>query len=77
MKKIDYLESPAIAIYFLNMTKEVEQLQLESKLLEQTNRNESLQSYTSTISHEFRTPIGTSLMFLEQMCRTETLNDKM
>ncbi len=24
-------------------------------------------NYTSTISHEFRTPVGTSLMFLEQM----------
>ena len=76
VKKIDYLESPAIAIYFFNMTKEVAQLQLESKLMEQTNKNKSLQSYTSTISHEFRTPIGTSLMFLEQMCRTESFNAK-
>lgn len=45
----------------------MEQFRLESQLLEQTNRNQSLQSYTSTISHEFRTPIGTALMLLEQM----------
>ena len=31
------------------------------------NRNESLESYTSTISHEFRTPLATSLMFLENL----------
>ena len=27
----------------------------------------SLESYTSTISHEFRTPLSTSLMFIENM----------
>ena len=74
VKKIDYLEIPAIAIYFYNMTQQVEQLRLESKLLEQTNRNESLQSYTSTISHEFRTPIGTALMLLEQMLQSNQID---
>ena len=34
-------------------------------MLQEKNRVDSLESYTSTISHEFRTPIGTSLMFLE------------
>ena len=33
------------------------------------NRNESLESYTSTISHEFRTPLATSLMFLENLIK--------
>ena len=66
-RRIDYLENPAIAIYLQNMTQQVEQLRLESKLLEQINRNESLQSYTSTISHEFRTPLSTVLMFLDQL----------
>ena len=76
VKKIDYLEIPAIAIYFYNMTQQVQQLRLESKLLEQTNRNESLQSYTSTISHEFRTPIGTALMLLEQMLQSSQIDIK-
>ena len=67
VKKIDYLESPSIAIFFQNMTQYVEQLRLESKLLEEKNLNESLQSYTSTISHEFRTPISTVLMFLDML----------
>jgi len=40
---------------------------LESQVLAEKHRNESIESYTSTISHEFRTPIGTSLMFLQQL----------
>ena len=47
------------------MTQHMKRLQLESQILEERNRNQTLQSYTSTISHEFRTPLGTSLMFLE------------
>ena len=44
-------------------------MRLEAQILEEKNRNETLESYTSTISHEFRTPLSTSLMFLEQMIR--------
>ena len=32
-----------------------------------------MESYTSTVSHEFRTPIGTSLMFLENLLKSEDL----
>ena len=66
-KKIQYLEKPAIAIYFENMTQHVNELRLEAKILEEKNRNQSLESYTSTISHEFRTPLSTCLMFLENL----------
>ena len=38
-KKIEYLESPAIAIYFQNMTEHAEKLRLESKILEEKNKN--------------------------------------
>ena len=40
-------------------------------MLNEMNRNESLQSFTATISHEFRTPLGTSLMFLEMLLRQQ------
>ena len=66
-KQIKYLESPAIAIYFQNMTKHVKQLRLESLVLQEKNKTQQLENYTSTISHEFRTPLGTSLMFLENL----------
>ena len=68
-KIIDYLEKPAIAIYLENMTKHVAHLRLESQILEQKNITESMQSFTSTISHEFRTPLSTVLMFLETLLR--------
>ena len=34
---------------------------------EQKNNNDNLQNYTSTISHEFRTPLGTSKQFLQSV----------
>ena len=73
-KKIQYLEKPAIAIYFENMTQHVNELRLEAKILEEKNRNQSLESYTSTISHEFRTPLSSCLMFLETLIAIEGLN---
>ena len=51
------------------MTTHVEQLRLESQILEEKNLNATLESYTSTISHEFRTPLGTSLTFLEDLMK--------
>ena len=49
--------------------------------MEEKNRNSTLESYTSTISHEFRTPLSTCLMFIEGLLRStqdpsvrETLN---
>ena len=66
-EEIYYLEKPAIAVYFEDMTEHVNNLRLEASFLEEKNRNECLESYTSTISHEFRTPLSTSLMFLESM----------
>lgn len=61
---MSYLESPAIALYFENMTKHVNEINLQSAILEEKNINETLESFTSTISHDFRTPVATCLMFL-------------
>ena len=66
-KRIDYLESPAVVIYFENKTQHANELRLEGQILKEKNRIESLETYTSTISHEFRTPLSTSLMFLESL----------
>ena len=63
-----------MAIYFQNVTQLVKKLRLEGKILEEKNRVNSLQSYTSTMSHEFRTPRGNSLMFLENILQTEGLS---
>ena len=49
------------------MTHHIESLKLESEVLEQKNRHDSIVNYQMTISHEFRTPLASSLMFLESL----------
>ena len=44
----------------------------QEKQIEKT-KSDYLKSYTSTMSHEVRTPIGTSLMFLEELIQNEEL----
>ena len=61
------MEQKATAIYFYDMTHHIESLKLESEVLEQKNRHESIVNYQMTISHEFRTPLASSLMFLESL----------
>ena len=67
VKSIEFQEKKATAIYFYDMTHHVESLKLESEVLEQKNRHESLVNYQMTISHEFRTPLASSLMLLESL----------
>ena len=57
----------ATAIYFYDMTHHVESLKLESEVLEAKSRHTAIVNYQMTISHEFRTPLTTSLMFLETL----------
>ena len=58
---------PAIAIYFENVTQNVQMMQLKSRIIQQENIAQNLESYTSMISHEFRTPLGTALMFIDMI----------
>ena len=53
------------------MTQLVKKMRLEGQI--EKNKSEYLKSYTSTMSHEFRTPLGTSLMFLEDLMKDEEL----
>ena len=67
VKKLNFMQSPATAIYFSDATHQLSQHRLENQIHEEKKRIKALETYTSTISHEFRTPIGTSLMFLESL----------
>ena len=49
------------------MTHHVESLKLESQILEQKSKHKQMADYQSTISHEFKTPLISSLMFLETL----------
>ena len=57
----------ATAVYFEDMTKQVKMMRLESKVIQSKNEAQNLESYTSMMSHEFRTPLGTALMFINMV----------
>ena len=59
-------------MYFTDITHHVESLKLESEILETKSRNAALANHQMTISHEFRTPLSSSLMFMESL-----LNEKL
>ena len=47
-------------------------MMLQSEIVESKNRSDCLESYNATISHEFRTPLSTIIMFLESLMRVIT-----
>ena len=51
-------------------------MRLETEVVKEKLRNENLESFTSTISHEFKTPLGVSLMFLESILSTILTEDQ-
>ena len=71
VNKINHMQKPSLAIYIQNMTRIVKKLRLEGQIVK--NKSAYLKSYTSTMSHEFETPLGTSIMFLEMLIRDEKL----
>ena len=40
-------------------------MRLERKIIQQKSEAQNLESYTAMISHEFRTPLATALMFID------------
>ena len=65
VEEIEYKQLPALAIFLDNSTSNVESMMLQMSVNQGKIRNEYLESYTSTISHEFRTPLCSCLLFLE------------
>ena len=65
IEKIEFQEAPATAVYFEDVTKIVQMMRLESQLIAAKNHERNLESTSSMMSHEFRTPLGTALMFLD------------
>jgi len=50
-------------------------LKLESEIIEQKTRNESLKENQVTISHEFRTPLTSCLMLMESLLNNFKLSE--
>ena len=47
-------------------------MRLERKVIQQKSEAQNLESYTAMISHEFRTPLATALMFIDIILGTMT-----
>ena len=67
VKQVEYMGELCTAVYFCCMTHHVDAMRFQSSVIEEKNRSETMESYTATISHEFRTPVSTSVMFLETL----------
>ena len=57
VETIEFQNEPATAVFFENVTQNVNCLILESNVLKEKNRSSSLESYTGMFTHEFRTPL--------------------
>jgi len=71
VKSLEFMDSSAIAVYFYDMTHHVEQIRLESEIIERENRHLALLNFQMVTTLEFKTPLTTSLMFLESLLREE------
>lgn len=65
VEKIEFQDESATAVYFEDVTQAVKMMHLESQLIQKKNEAINLESYTSMMSHEFRTPLATALMFID------------
>ena len=59
------MELDAHAIYFYDVTHHFESLKLEREFKAVKSRHDQIETSQLIVSHEFRTPLSTSLMFLE------------
>ena len=64
IKNVEYNQRPATAVYFDDQSKVVEIMGLEAKVMRQKSEAANMESYTSMMSHEFRTPLSTAIMLL-------------
>ena len=65
-----YLGKPATAIYLNNYTKKIKEKLYRMKEQETAQRDQQAESYTSTLSHEMRTPLFTIIFFLKTILET-------
>ena len=70
MKSIEFHEANAIAIYFYDVTHHVESIKLTSEVKTHKSRYEHITNSQIVLSHEFRTPLSSTLMMLEGLLST-------
>ena len=74
VKRQLYGGRPALALYIRDKTKRVREKLYRMKRQEDYQLSQQIESFTSTISHELRTPIMTVLFFLQRVMSIITAN---
>ena len=64
VNSIEYLGESSIALYIEDVTEHERNKILSNELLKQRSEQRNMENFTSTISHEFRTPLATALTFI-------------
>ena len=54
----------AIAIFFSDVTKKIKTIMKEKMTAEKVQQAKNAENFTSTVSHEMRTPLGSMLFFI-------------
>ena len=76
VKSIEFEEETAIAIYFYDFSTQIESMKLQGEIIEQKAKNQSLKESHVAVSHEFRTPLTSSLMLLEGLVGQYEFDEK-
>ena len=66
----------AVAIYFYDVTHHLESLKLENQVKDYKQQHEKIVNSQLILSHEFRAPLSSSLMFLESLIHDTTLSQQ-
>ena len=72
VKSIDFLDQPASAIYFYNITNSFKALQLSAELSKADKENGVLTMRERTLSNEIEAPLGSMLLAIEGLLKQMT-----
>ena len=64
VKSTEFLNEQSFAIYFYDISHHIESIKLETEM---KTRKDEISTSQMIVSHEFRTPLSASLMFLESL----------
>ena len=67
VKSIEFLNKPAIAVYFYNMTDHVLSIKLNNKLRREQQKNFAASVSHDMVSDEFYSPLSSSLILMESL----------
>ena len=70
MKSIEFLNKPATAVYFYDMTSNIKTIKLTNRLLKEEKKNAAQTLSPNTLSKEVHEPLMSILMLLQSLIMT-------